>query len=170
MLSALNRVLPRSRWGYLLAFVFMAACMGYAFYLQYHESQEPGPMCYFQRAVLVAMGLVFLVAAVHNPQRRGQWIYAVGETLLGALGVFLSLRHLWIQSLPLDQIPDCGFGITYMMDNMPLLEVIKKTLQGSPSCHDSSFRILGLTLPGWTLIIYLSLTAWSYLMVGRRKP
>ena len=46
-------------------------------YLQYGLGLEPCPLCIFQRVAVIATGLVFLVAAIHNPGRSGAAFYAV---------------------------------------------------------------------------------------------
>src|SRR5699024_12336715 len=59
--------------GFLLCFFAMAA----ALYLQYFGGLEPCPLCTFQRVGYVVAGLVFLVAALHNPKKTGRIIYTL---------------------------------------------------------------------------------------------
>jgi disulfide bond formation protein DsbB len=156
------------RAGYLAGFLVCGALMAYAFYLQYVEAMEPCPLCMFQRVVLVAMGIVFLVAGLHAPSRRGAIGYAVLQTLLGALGIGLALRHLWIQSLPADQVPACGMGIGYMFETLPFFEVVARTLKGSGECAHVDL-VLGLSIPAWTLILFVVLIAWSVALAMRAR-
>ena len=41
--------------------------MAFALYLEHVKGTEPCPLCVFQRIGLIAMGLVALVAVIHNP-------------------------------------------------------------------------------------------------------
>jgi disulfide bond formation protein DsbB len=167
MAERLWAMLPSRRVGYALAFAVCAALMGTAFYLQYVEGMEPCPLCMFQRIALTAMGILFLVAAIQRPSDRGARTYAVLLAVVGAVGVGLAWRHLWIQSLPPDQVPACGMGIGYMFETLPFLEVIERTLKGSGECAQVD-RVLGLSIPMWTLMLFVALVGWGVLMAVRR--
>ena len=160
--------LPSRRTGYFLAFAVCAGLMAYAFYLQYVMDLEPCPLCMFQRVALSAMGIVFLIAAAHGPARNGAWGYAALQVILGGAGSALALRHLWIQSLPPDQVPACGMGIGYMLETLPFFDVIARTLKGSGECAKVDL-VLGLSIPAWTLALFVALIAWSVLLAARAR-
>lgn len=160
--------LPSRRTGYFLAFVVCAALMSYALYLQYVLDLEPCPLCMFQRVALIGMGVVFLVAAVHGPATTGARVYAFLQLLMGGAGAGLALRHLWIQSLPADQVPACGMGIGYMLETLPFLDVIARTLKGSGECAKVDL-VLGLSIPAWTLALFVLLVLWSFVLGGRSR-
>jgi disulfide bond formation protein DsbB len=44
-----------------------------------------------------------------------------------------------------------------MLDVFPLWEVITTIFQGSGSCADTSWQLLGLTIPGWALVVFVIL-------------
>ena len=157
------------RVAYLAGFAVCAALMGYAFYLQYVLELEPCPLCMFQRVAMSAMGVMFLVAAIHNPRRGGAIGYAVVQVVVGAIGVGLAWRHLWIQSLPPDQVPACGMGIGYMLDTLPLADVVMRTLKGSGECAKVDL-VLGLSIPAWTLALFVVLMLWAIVIAaGSRR-
>ena len=160
--------LPKRRTGYLLALAVCAALMAYAFYLQYVLDLKPCPLCMFQRVALTAMGVIFLIAAIHRPARGGAWGYAAIQLLVGGTGIGLALRHLWIQSLPADQVPACGMGIGYMLETLPFFDVIQRTLKGSGECAKVDL-ILGMSIPAWTLALFVGLIAWSALLAARAR-
>jgi protein dithiol:quinone oxidoreductase len=160
--------LPSRRIGYLLGFAICAGLMSYALYLQYGQLIEPCPLCMFQRVMVIAMGVVFLIAALHGPARTGAWLYAVLQLVLGGAGIGLALRHLWIQSLPADQVPACGMGISYMLETLPFFDVIERTLKGSGECAKVDL-VLGVSIPAWTLSLFVVLILWSVLLAARRR-
>lgn len=167
---SLLEALPPRRVGYSLGFALCAALMAYAFYLQYVAGLEPCPLCYFQRLAVIGMGLVFLVAALHDPARRGAIAYALLQAAIGGGGAAVAARHVWIQSLPPDQVPSCGMGIFYMLDSLPVLDVINKTLAGSGECAKVDWTFLGLSLPGWTFIFFLAMVLASFALAARPSP
>src|SRR6516164_2500025 len=109
-------LLPPRRLAYVLGFIVCAALIGWALWLQYGEGLEPCPLCMFQRVAVGAVGLVFLIALIHNPLQIGAWIYAVAALVLAGAGAALAGRQIWLQALPKDQVPACGMGINYMLD------------------------------------------------------
>lgn len=158
---------PSRRVAYAFGFAVCAALMGYAFYLQYVKELEPCPMCWFQRGALLLMALVFLVGAIVNTEKRGAKRLAFATALTGGLGIFLAARHLYIQSLPADQLPSCGMGITYMLDSLPFLEVFGRALKGSVECNKIDL-ILGLPIPAWTLIFFVLAVIAAFLLINHR--
>ena len=122
----------------------------------------------FQRVALTAMGCVFLIAALHGPGRAGAWGYALLQLILGGIGIALALRHLYIQSLPPDQVPACGMGIGYMLDTLPLGDVIMRTLKGSGECAHVDL-VLGLSIPAWTLILFALLIGGAFVLAARNR-
>jgi disulfide bond formation protein DsbB len=148
--------LPR-RWFNAGGFVLCAGLLGFAYFLQFHEDLDPCPLCIFQRLAFISLGLVFLLAALHHPQRIGSRIYGVFIALSGLIGAVIAGRHLWLQHLPPDQIPECGPGLDYMLEVFPLTETLRMAFTGSGECADIVWSFLGLSMPGWTLFWYLVL-------------
>jgi aspartate ammonia-lyase len=54
-----------------------AGLLGYAGYAQFYLGLDPCPLCILERLGVAGLGLVFLLAAVHDPGRTGARIYAV---------------------------------------------------------------------------------------------
>lgn len=155
------------RWS-LAGLAFCALMMGVALVLEHVVGLEPCPLCIFQRVAVLSAAAVFLVAALHNPAGRlGAGVY--GALSLAAVlgGVGVAWRHLWLQSLPPDQVPSCGPGLDYMMDILPLREVVSMVLSGSGECAEIDFLFAGLSLPGWTLIGFLVLALFPLGLLGR---
>ena len=158
---------PSRRLAYLFGFAVCASLMGYALYLQYVEMLEPCPMCWFQRIALLSLGSVFLLGALLNPGRPGARRLAWASLLTGGAGVALAARHLYIQSLPADQLPSCGMGITYMLDTLPFLDVFSRALKGSVECNKIDL-ILGLPIPAWNLLFFLAAVTAAFLLINHR--
>lgn len=160
-------LLPPRRFGYILGFLVCAGLIAFALYLQYARDLEPCPLCIFQRVAVIAMGIVFLVAAIHNPGRIGAGVYAAALLVFGAAGAALALRQVWLQSLPKDQVPACGMSLAYMLDTLPFTETIKKVLEGSGDCAEKSWELLHLSIAGWTLVFFVALVAASIALARR---
>ena len=93
-------------------------------------------------------GLTALAALVHSPR----WgIYPLLTMVAALVGGGFSIRQLYLQSLPADQIPACGPDMTYMLDNFPLSDVLAAMTRGTGSCAEVVWQF-GLTIPGWALV------------------
>jgi disulfide bond formation protein DsbB len=151
-------------------FLACAALMGYALYAQHVLGLDPCPLCIFQRVGIIALGIVFLVAALHNPKRWGSQVYValIGLAALATIGV--SARHLYVQSLPAGAVPSCGAPLNVMLQFTPLTEVIKKVLIGGGECQEVNWKFLGLAMPAWVLICAVLLGAFGVFANRRRRP
>lgn len=154
-------VLTNARAGNFAGFAACAAMMGYALYSQHGLGLEPCPLCVFQRIATIALGGVFLIAALHNPSGRGRLAYAALTFVAAAAGVGVAGRHVWLQNLPEDQVPACGPDLGFMLEAFPLTEVLSVVLSGSGECAEVSWRFLGLTMPTWVLISLALLGCWG---------
>ncbi len=145
-------VVITSRRIYAACFVACVGLMGFALYLQHVQKLDPCPLCIFQRIVIIVLGVVSLAAFAHNPAGWGRRVYAGMALALSAAGAGLAARHVWIQSFP-DAV-ECGPGLGYMLEQFPLTEVFSKVLKGSGDCADVLWTFLGLSIPGWTLVVF----------------
>jgi len=166
--STIGRVSTNRRFLNFLGFVACAALIAYALYSQYGLGLDPCPLCIFQRVGVILLGVVFLVAGVHNPRRWGAWVYAVliGLAALATMGV--SARHLYVQSLPPGAIPSCGAPLGVLWKFTPTFELIHKVLTGSGECSQVNWQFLGLAMPAWVLICVL-LLGWFGIAVNSRR-
>jgi disulfide bond formation protein DsbB len=160
-------VLPRRRAAYCMGFVVCAGLMGWALYLQYARDLEPCPLCVFQRVAVILTGVVCLVAAIHNPGRGGAVLYAVLATVTAGTGAAIAAWHVWIQAQPQGSVPACGMGLDYMLDTLPLTDVIARVLKGSGECAEQGWLFLGLGIPAWTFVFFVAMVAGAIALVRR---
>jgi protein dithiol:quinone oxidoreductase len=163
MLSAISR-----RSGNALGLVACAGLMGYALFAQYVLGLAPCPLCIFQRIATILTGILFLIATLHNPRTTGARVYGalIGLAALG--GVLISARHIWIQAQPPGTVAACGADLNYLMEIMPVTDVVTKVLTGSGECGQIDWTFLGLSMPWWVAISLSVLGAWA-LVVNYKK-
>lgn len=153
----MNRLLQPRAW-FLFTALACAGLLGWALYKQHLDFIEPCPLCVLQRVAFLWVGAVGLLAAIHGPARTGQWIYGILQCLGSVTGMGIAGRHLWLQSLPADQVPDCGMGLNYMLDTMPVLDVLREVLYGAGECAEVLWTFLGISIPGWSFIWFTFFT------------
>jgi disulfide bond formation protein DsbB len=158
------------RTGNLVGFAVSAALVAYALYAQYVQGLEPCPLCILQRVAVMAAGVLFLVAALHDPAERGARAYGVLIDLVAMAGIVIAARHIWIMAQPPGSVAECGASLDYMMEVLPLHEVLAKVLTGSGECAKLDWQFLGLNMPTWVLIALVGLGTWGMAVnwFGRR--
>ena len=155
-------------YGVLLCVGLMVA----ALILQHSLNLEPCPLCIFQRVFVISLGVVMLAGALHDPNGVGRKVYGALVLLIAVAGVVVAGRHVWLQHLPADEVPECGPGLQYMLDAFPLGETLELVFKGSGECAEVQWTFMALSIPEWTLIVFLGLCAFGIylLLAGKKQP
>ena len=149
-------------------FLICAGLIAYALYAQFELGLDPCPLCIFQRIGIAALGVVFVIAALHNPRRWGARVYALLIALAALATIAVAARQLYIQHLPPGAIPSCGAPLSMMLKFMPLTAVIRRVLTGSGECGVVNWTFLGLAMPAWVLIWAACLGLAGFIANARR--
>ena len=163
--------------GYLAGFLTCAGLLGAAYYFEYVLFLEPCPLCMLQRLATLFVGLGFLAAFFARPRngKAAGWglKLALLFTLCGALlGIWASDHQLWLQSLPKEEVPACGPSFDYILETMPLTEILKVMLHGDGNCAEITWTFLGKSMPWWTRICFLGYAlaaAFALVRVSSRR-
>lgn len=150
-----------------IAFLLCCALISSAFYLEYIQGLMPCPLCMLQRGILILIGLIFLVAVLHNPARISARLYAFLTGIFSVAGAALAGRQVWLQSQPADPNATCLPGLNYLLQTMLWQDVLKVAIKGSVECAQKDWTFLGFTLAAWTLIAFAVLALISILQVSR---
>lgn len=164
----LNRILA-GRAGYLLGFLASFGLVAFALYIQQKNGLEPCPLCISQRITYMALGVLFLVAALHNPGMIGRRVYGVLQFAVAAIGVGIASRHIWIQANPDKVMAECGAGFDYLFQNFPAQRALQMIFKGTGECSTIDWTWLGLTIPQLSLIAFIGLGLFAVLLVFVRK-
>ncbi len=156
----------KPRFWFLLGSLGCIFLLGMGAYFQFNQGLEPCPLCISQRIAIFLTGLVFMIAVAHNPkEQKGINRYAILGALSALGGASISTRHVWIQNLPPDQVPECKPALEYMLQNFPLIETLKLMLSGTGDCAKVDWTMLGFSMPAWTLVAFLMLASLSVLQI-----
>ncbi len=160
---------PVSRLPFLMAASVCVLLIAVALYMQYGMGLEPCPLCIFQRIAVMALAVVFVVAALVNPQGWGRRLAGLFVLLIAVLGGAVAGRQVWLQHLPEDQVPACGPGLDYMLEVLPWRKVVDLVLRGSGECAEVHWRLLGLSIAEWMVLVFaVFLLMGGYLLLRRR--
>lgn len=135
---------------------FLAGLVGSigSFFAQYVLHLNPCPMCIFQRVATIGVAvfaLPFLWSAIQRTWLR--IVVALWVAIPALFGLLVAIQQIRLQSLPPDEVPACGPGLSFLVDTLPLTEVVSIVLSGTGECAAIE-RILGIPLPIWSSVLF----------------
>jgi disulfide bond formation protein DsbB len=143
--------------------------MGFGLVLQHVMHLEPCPLCILQRIAFIAIGVMALAAAVHNPQRRGWTAYGSLLAFFSVLGGGIAAWQVYLQHLPPGQVPECGPGLDYMLEAMPLNKILPMIFKGSGECAEVTWTFLDLSIAQWALGWFVLFALVGVIAAVRRR-
>ena len=161
---------PDSRILHLLTALSAAFLIVGAYFLEERLGLKPCPICISQRLVVAIVALSALLAFVHRPDRQGKRVYGLIFMAAGLCGCALSIRQLYLQSLPPESAPACMPDLSYLVDILPLSELAMVMLSGTGDCAEVQWRFMGLSIPGWTLLFCIGYALVGLMEMVRKHP
>lgn len=159
--------IPSIRNCYLMGFFVSVSVLVVAIYLQVEMGLAPCPLCQLQRFFLLLVGCAFLIAALQNRQGLGIRLCGFFGLLFSGFGIAVSGRHLYLQWLPAGEAPSCVAGLDYLLNTLPISEVIKMTLRGNDVCAQVGWQLWGLGIPAWSLLFFVFLGLLGVIQIWR---
>jgi disulfide bond formation protein DsbB len=151
-------------------FVACAALLATAiFYMQEYLGLEPCPMCILQRYAFIAIGVIALAGAIHNPRGAALKAYSALVILFAIAGAGVAIRHSYLQHFP-PEVESCGTDLDFLLHTFSLNEAFPKIFAGTGSCSKTAWKLLGLSIPEWALVWYVIFALVALWLAFFRKP
>ena len=165
---SMTKLLLSRRTGNLIGFLACAGMLAFGYYLQFVVGLEPCPLCIIQRLLLFAVGVAFLIAAIHHPEGHvGAGLYGGAIALIAVLGVAVAGRHVWLQHLPAEQRPACGPALDFLLSTFGPIEGLARVLRGSGECGEVDWTLWSFSIPEWTLAAFVVFAAFGVWLARR---
>ena len=150
-----------ARW-YWLGLIACSTLLAIAyFYFQEKLGLAPCPLCMFQRAALVGVGVFCLLGIIFKPKKIVSKLLALGTTVSSLFGLAIAGRQVWLQHLPADKVPECGPDLAFMLEVNPLFDVFTQVLSGSGECAEVQWTFLSFSMPEWMILVFVVMTLIS---------
>ena len=171
MNSSEHLTAPPTDYGliWLGVFLIVAYLLGYGYYLQYVEYLDPCPLCMTQRFFYYGIGISALIGLFLHRSWAGMRIASFLMFLATIGGLVTAGRQVWMQHLPADQVPACGPGLAFWLDNMPWMQTLQLLFKGDGNCAEVHWRFLGLSIAEWSLIWFLIFAVVALRILFTRK-
>jgi disulfide bond formation protein DsbB len=144
--------------------VICLALVGAALYLQHAKGLLPCPLCVIQRYLFLAIAICCAIGAYGGKPKIGAGLALIGA--LGGLGVVG--KHLWVLAHP---GLSCGIDpMETVLNKIPTATALPWLFHADGLCEDARDTLFGLSIPQWSAVWFVLLTAaLIYLLVRRAK-
>lgn len=150
----------------LWSFLAVVGLLAGAAYLQYFQNIIPCPLCLFQRLAFAVLGIVVLIGALFRLNTLGRIMISSLAFSVSLLGMITAGRQVWLQHVPPSPMETCGTSLSYMLDVLPVTDVIAKVFQGGSECSLVGWQIFGLSLAEWSMLCFIGfvvISVWQLL-------
>lgn len=127
-------------------------------YLQGVKHLTPCPMCVMQRIAFLLAGFAALIAALHNPDRRGRIAYGSLIGVAALAGLAVALRQVYLIHFP--NRFECGISPEEkILDALPLASWWPAMFKAEGDCAEVVWTFLGITIPAWAVVAFAGIVA-----------
>lgn len=134
-------------------------------YLQIFQGILPCPLCSLQRLTFVVLGILFLAGFFLYRKKTVSLGINFSAILISTLGIFFAGRQVWLQFFSTANNNECGASLEYMLEVLPMKQVIAKVFSGSAECSNRGFEFLSLNMAQWALVwfgLFLGLSIYLF--------
>ena len=124
-----------------------------AYFIEYILSHQPCVLCLYER---IPFFLAILIILINYKYNKFEKYFILVLTLIFLIATMLSLYHLGIEQGFIQESLLCNLEKGANIINKD--EILKQLQQKSISCKDVTFKIFGLSLTNFNIIISLLLT------------
>ena len=131
---------------------------------------DPCPLCILQRwcfAFIALFGLLLMIPGMHKLIKKLLLLLA---NLFALGGGIIAGRQIYLQHLPKDEIPTCAPPMDFLLDTLPIFEVIQTILLGDGNCAEYEWRFI-FNFAEWAFIFFTFLFFYNvfFLFKGTSK-
>ena len=138
-----------------LSLLLCVFSLGFAYGLSYVAGLTPCILCTVQRGVLIALSLCFVVSSFTLARVIAMLITGLALSLV-SIGLLSSARQVYLQWFAdKNDLLSCGPDLTALITYFPWRDALVQIFKGSSHCADIQWTFLGLSIPAWSLVIFI---------------
>ena len=131
-----------------------------AYIFEFFGHYDHCPLCILQRwsfGLISLCGALLMIPGLYLVIRKALFLIA---GLFSISGGVIAGRQIYLQSLPSDQVPTCAPPMDFLMDTLPILEVIQTILLGDGNCAEYEWRFI-FNFAEWAFIFFVFLFCYN---------
>ena len=158
-----------TRYAYITGLIIISFLVAFSLYVELHDGFTPCPLCILQRLTFCLLAVLFFFGMMLPVKSFFRFIVPILSILTSLLGMLLAGRQIWLQNFP-PANGECGVTIQYMIQVLPLSNVIQKVFSGTAECTQRGWIFLSFSMAEWALVCFtLFLFFTIYLFVKEWK-
>ena len=121
---------------------------------------DPCPLCILQRwsfGLIAFCGVLLIIPGLFLAVKKALLFLA---SLFSLGGGIIAGRQIYLQNLPSDQVPTCAPPMDFLMDTLPIFEVIQTVLLGDGNCAEYEWRFI-FNFAEWAFIFFVFLFCYN---------
>ena len=128
---------------------------------------DPCPLCILQRwsfGFIALCGALMMIPGLYLVIKKALLLIA---GLFSMSGVIISGRQIYLQNIPSDQVPTCAPPMDFLLDTLPIFEVIQTILLGDGNCAEYDWRFI-LNFAEWAFIFFVFLFFYNLFFLFKK--
>jgi len=127
----------------------------------------PCSLCYIERFGMMALALLFLLAALTRITFFNL-IFSAVILFVSAGGASIAAYHVYLQEQG-KSVESCGASLQYLLDTLPATEAFARFIASPQNCGVVDWRFLGVSMAGYALIIFATAFTISFLTLRAKR-
>ena len=131
-----------------MTIILLAVIMDKFLYLQ------ACPLCILTRYIFGMVAISAIIGVLFKTKIIGKLLVIISSII----GILVTTRQIYIQNMSIEDIAElsgCGMPFNTQIEYFGLLEAIRKTLSGGPSCAEDGWRFI-LNFAEWGFLFFLT--------------
>ena len=128
---------------------------------------DPCPLCILQRwsfGFIALCGALMMIPGLYLVIKKALLLMAA---LFSMSGVIIAGRKIYLQNIPSDQVPTCAPPMDFLLDTLPIFEVIQTILLGDGNCAEYDWRFI-FNFAEWALIFFVFLFFYNLFFLFKK--
>jgi disulfide bond formation protein DsbB len=128
---------------------------------------DPCPLCILQRwsfGFIALCGALMMIPRLYLVIKKALLLMA---GLFSMSGIIISGRQIYLQNIPSDQVPTCAPPMDFLLDTLPIFEVIQTILLGDGNCAEYDWRFI-FNFAEWALIFFVFLFIYNLFFLFKK--
>ena len=145
-----------SRFFFATVALIVISLLSFGYYLEHALGLSPCPLCVLQRYCYYGILTSALIGLSTFNFRSLLFLSNLFLMGFSALGITLAGRQVWLQRFSSKESMECIPSFDFLVNNLPLDQIIYKIYSGGTDCANVDWVFLGGSIADWSTLCFVS--------------